>query len=460
MKRQMRWILFGGAVAALALTAQQQSDIKIILEGGARPVIAIPDLRGSGDALKFMDEFNATLQREVGGAGIFKMASKSFFPLQVPQQPADFKPPLAPTTVKRGERPEPIRQGPWLTDWSGPPVSANYLAFGYTAAQADRFVLNGWLFNVNQNDMAGAQVLGKVYVGSMDAAGARKVAQEFAADILKLFGGQSLMGSHIYFVSTRTGHKEIWGMDYDGANQHAITRYGNISTYPAVSPDGSKVAFTTWLRGTPELQVMSVETGRRLPFYNPHASANGTPEFSPDGTHLLFCSSITGFTQIYMADLDGRNLQRLTNVRAVEVSPRVNPKTGRDIVFVSGRSGPAQIYKMNMDGADLVRLTPGEGEAANPAWHPDGKFIAFAWTRGYAPGNYNIFVMDVATQQYVQLTHGAGRNENPYWAPDGRHLVFSSNRKGSTQIYTMLADGTDVRQLTSAGSNEKPVWGK
>ncbi len=66
--------------------------------------------------------------------------------------------------------------------------------------------------------------------------------------------------------------------------------------------------------------------------------------------------------------------------------------------------------------------------------------------------------MDVATREYNQLTHGAGRNENPAWAPDGRHLVFSSNRSGSTQIWTMLADGTQLQQLTTHGNNEKPVW--
>ena len=68
---------------------------------------------------------------------------------------------------------------------------------------------------------------------------------------------------------------------------------------------------------------------------------------------------------------------------------------------------------MNIEGTDIVRLTDGTGEASNPAWHPDGQHIAFAWTRGFEPGNFNIFLMNVATREYVQLTHGAGRNENP-----------------------------------------------
>jgi len=115
---------------------------------------------------------------------------------------------------------------------------------------------------------------------------------------------------------------------------------------------------------------------------------------------------------------------------------------------------------MNIDGADIVRLTDGEGEAVNPAWHPDGQKIAFAWTRGFEPGNYNIFIMDVASRAVVQLTHGVGRNENPVWAPDGLHLVYSSKRGRTIQLFTMLADGSQQKQLTTAGNNEKPVWGR
>jgi TolB protein len=144
----------------------------------------------------------------------------------------------------------------------------------------------------------------------------------------------------------------------------------------------------------------------------------------------------------------------------VEVEPKVNPKTGNEIVFVSGRTGPQQIFKMSIDGADVQRLTTGEGEASNPAWHPDGQHIAFSWTRGFEPGNFNIFIMDVASREVVQLTHGMGRNENPTWAPDGRHLAFSSRRGSTTQIYSMLADGTDVKPLTTQGQNMMPVWSK
>src|SRR5262249_42097128 len=194
---------------------------------------------------------------------------------------------------------------------------------------------------------------------------------------------------------------------------------------------------------------------------NHDASMNAASDFMPDNRHLLLYSTAAGsFSQIFMTDIDGGGFRRVTNTRSIEVEAKVNPKTGTDMVFTSGRGGLPQIYRMNIDGTDVSRLTTGEGEAVNPAWSPDGAHIAFAWTRGFEPGNYNIFIMDVASQQVLQLTHGVGRNENPNWAPDGVHLVFSSKRGRSEQLYTMLADGTGLQQLTTQGNNIKPVWSK
>ena len=426
------------------------------ISSAERPAIAVADMRGTGDAQRNMGIFNSTLWDELQNAGILKMVAKSVYPLEVPQRPQDFKPPAVPANARRGT--PPTRTGPWLTDWSGPPVSANYLAFGYTAVQDNRLVLYGWLFNTGQPDVASAQVIGKLYFGTLDADGAKKVARDFAADILQQFGAKSLAGTKIYFVSDRSGTKEIWSMDYDGSHQQRLTQYKSTSSMPAVSPDGKMFAFTTYAGGNPQIRVHSVETGRRLPFYNPVSSVVETPEFMPDGKQMLFATAVNGWVQICISNLDGGNFRRISNVRAIEVSPKVNPKTGTDMLFISGRGGRQQLWHMNLDGTDLQQFTTGEGDVANPAWSPSGQQIAFAWTRGYEPGNFNIFVMDVAARKPVQLTQGTGRNENPWWAPDGVHLVFTSKRGNSTQIYTMLSDGTNVQQLTTQGNNIQPVW--
>lgn len=345
-----------------------------------------------------------------------------------------------------------------MRDWAEPPANVSHLVFGNVATIGDSLVLQGWFYDVLQN----SQLIGNRYAGPVTEAGARKIAHEFAADIILAAGGQPLYNTHIYFCSTRSGSKEIWGMDADGGNQRRITSYNNISKFPSVSPDGTKVAFTSWAKGQPAIFIFSVDPVRDLRYYNQSASVNESPSFTPDGKQIVYASSAgtERCCRIFVANLNGTGYRPISSSSAIEVEPKVNPKTGNDIVFSSGRSGPVQIYRMNMDGADVERLTPGNGEATNPSWHPNGMTIAFAWTQGYATGAFNIFVMDVVKKAYVQLTHGEGRNENPSWSPDGTHIVFASTRGGRSQIYTMTADGKKVRQLTSAGENLTPVWGK
>jgi TolB protein len=462
----MKKIIGFALVFCAGLLVLRAEDFRIVIQEGQRPAVAIPDLRGTGAAQPLMGTFNQTLWNDIESAGLFKMVAKTMYPITVPQQPSDFRepPPVQPSRRRSSSRDRlvspPSGGGLWMSDWSSPPVSANYLAFGYTAVQNDVLVLYGWFYDLSRGTPANAQVIGKRYLGSVDEGGARKIAHEFAADILAVFGQKSLFGTKIVFVSDRTGHKEIWTMDWDGSNQKQITQFRSLSIEPAISPDSSKIAFTSYVRGNPGIFLFSVDPVRQLPFYNQVASLNATPEFTPDGKQILYSSSASGWAQIYIANLDGSNLRRISSTSAIEVEPKVNPKTGADMVFVSGRSGPQQIYRMNMDGADVERLTNGEGEASNPSWNPDGQHIAFSWTRGYATGNFNIFIMDVATRNYEQLTHSEGRNENPSWAPDGRHIVFMSTRTGSPQIWSMLADGTQVKQLTRQGSNWTPAWSR
>lgn len=441
-------------LASSAWLGAQQAPIRgTISQAAQKSNIAIPDFRGSGGAAQFMAVFNQTVEQDIEGSGAVTFVSKSMYPLQLPQQPSDLQA-GPPTPQGRGIN------GMRLADWSQPPVSANYLGIGYGAEQNSQFVLFGWLFDTSQaNNMQGAQALGKIYTGTLNKEGAVQVAHQYAADILAIFGVKSLIGTRIVFVSNRTGAKEIWTMDWDGSNQRPLTHYGTITSFPSVSPDGTKVAFTSWLQESPRIILFSLTSGRRLPFYNQRASLNCCLSFSPDGKQVVFSSTAAGGpAQLYEANADGSGFRRLLSSRVIDTEPKINPKTGTDIVFVSGRGGGGpQIYLMS-SGGDPQRLTDGTGDATNPSWSPDGTKIAFAWTRGYEPGNFNIFILDVASRQLVQLTNHEGRNENPSWAPDGAHLIYANKRGGNSQLWTMLADGTQKKQITHDGSNEKPVW--
>ncbi|MGB6676506.1 MAG: translocation protein TolB, partial [Terriglobales bacterium] len=310
-------------------------------------------------------------------------------------------------------------------------------------------------------NIASPQVLGKQYQDSATASAARIIAHKFADEIIFRLGGgiPGIAESQIYFVSSRTGHKEIWAMDYDGANQRQITHLNSISLSPRISPDGSRLAFSSVTKSGWDILMYSMDLNRLVGFPK-FGGTNLSPAWSSDGTKLAFSSSRSGDPEIYTADQSGGNLKRATSFKGPDVSPVWNRKTNAQIAWVSGRTGLPQIYTMEADGTNVQRLTD-QGYAVSPAWSPNGQFLAFAWIRHYgpgAPGASDIYLMDVASKQWVQLTHDGGRNDFPSWSPDGRHLVFQSSRAGGEQIWEMLADGSNQKQLTTTGSNTQPNW--
>jgi TolB protein len=435
------FFLLLAAVLTAAPCLAQQDWIKTGTGLGMEKVrLAVPDFKPSTSDDKntnLLKVFNDTLWNDLDNAGIFDMVSKSFYPLAAPGNPAD---------VQFGA-------------WNGSPPNAAMLAFGNLGVTGNNVTVQGWLFDVK--NIASPQVLGKQYQDAATSDAARTMAHKFADEIIFRLGGgiPGVAESQIYFVSSRSGHKEIWAMDYDGANQRQITHQGTISLSPRISPDGSRLAFSSMTKSGWEILMYSMDLNRLVAFPR-FGGSNLSPAWSPDGTKLAFSSSRSGDPEIYTVDQSGGNLKRLTSFKGPDVSPVWNRKTGAQIAWVSGRTGLPQIYTMEADGTNVQRLTD-QGYAVSPSWSPNGQFLALAWTRHYGPGEpgaEDLYLMDAASKQWVQLTHDGGRNDFPSWSPDGRHIVFQSSRSGSEQIWFMLADGSNVKQLTFTGSNTQPNW--
>src|SRR5271169_4256705 len=223
--------------------------------------------------------FNTTLWNDLQFAGIFDMVSKSFYPLSIPGAPQDVH----------------------IGDWSVPPPNANMLAFGNVGVQGGSINVQGWLYDAR--NAQSPQVLGKQYREDASNTNARLIAHRFANEIIFRLGGgiAGIAETKIYFVSNRGGSKEIWQMDYDGANPKQLTHTGSIALSPHVSPDGSRVAFSGVTKEGWQIQMYSLELGRLVSF--PHFGGdNYSPAWSSDGKALAFSSSRSGNTEIYTVD--------------------------------------------------------------------------------------------------------------------------------------------------------------
>jgi TolB protein len=384
--------------------------------------------------------FADVVRTDLDYSGILELVSKSYNPLQTPGTPAevDYK------------------------AWSAAPASTQLLAFGSFSVNSNNVEIPAWLNDVR--DASLPPVIGKVYRGEATDAQVRTFAHQFADEIIgKLSGGlPGIASTQIAFVSNRSGNKEIWAMDYDGENQHDLTQIHTIALTPRWSPDASRIAFTCFAQPgsssvlTAQICMYSLSSSRLISFQR-FKGTNSSPSWSPDGSQVMFMSSMLGNPELFISDASGGRPKRLTFSNGSNTSPSWNPKTGQQVAFVSDRGGIPQLYTMNADGSSQAKVNlPDMGYVIDPAWSPNGQLLAFSWRR--PNGNYDLYVMEIATAQLVELTRDAGRNERPSWAPDGRHLVFESTRTGTRQIWSMIADGTEARQLTKQGQNESPNW--
>lgn len=437
------WLAAMSLLILCAPTLQAQDWFKTETSSGADRIrIAVANFKPlSSDAQTagFKGTFDATLYSDLASAGIFDIVSKSLMPQISPGAPNEIN----------------------LAQWSADPSSAAMVAFGNIGVEGGTLVANGFLFDAKNSQYP--QVLAKQYSEDPSEESARQIAHRFADEIIFRLGGgvPGISETKIYYVKLGGGNKEIWEMDYDGANQHAITHLGTVTLSPRVSPDNSRLAFSSLGRDGFQIRTYSLLLGRMVNF-TAVGGTNLSPAWAPNGKELAYSSSRSGDPEIWIADTSGAVARRITNFRGPDVSPVFNPRTGAQIAWISGRTGLPQLYIMDTDGSGVSRMTDG-GYATSPSWSPNGQFLTFAWNRKYgpgAPGGQDIYVMEVATKKWIQLTHDGGRCDFPSWSPDGRHITYANTADGRPEhmkIWTMLSDGTQKRSLTGPGA-DMPNW--
>ncbi|MBI4056338.1 MAG: PD40 domain-containing protein [Elusimicrobia bacterium] len=314
----------------------------------------------------------------------------------------------------------------------------------------DKVVLEAKLLDTQNNDT----IVEKYY--QLPVSDFRQAAHLFADEVvLRVTGKRGIAHTRIAFSNNQTGFKEIYMVDYDGANLKQLTFDQSMTLIPRWSPDGRHLVYTTYRHNNPDLYDLDIAQNKISPL-STYQGINMAGGFSPDGSLLAITLSKEKDPNIYILSLRNRKMSRLTFHRGVDASASFSPD-GRQVAFISDRSGNPQLYLIELDSSRTQKLT-NLNWCDSPIWSPTGEWIVFAG-RTSVMNRMDIFLTDLTGNQLRQLTRGEGSNEDPSWSPDGRFIAFTSTRNGRKELFIMDADGSSPHPIARIpGNSFTPSW--
>jgi sugar lactone lactonase YvrE len=231
----------------------------------------------------------------------------------------------------------------------------------------------------------------------------------------------------------------------------AATGFANL--YPAYSPDGKKVAYTSTKGadyfGLSALFVYDFEKKQET-LIQPRVRT--APAWSPDGK-ILYYAKMTRSNphwelqfDLYAYDLTKEEEKRLTNGKRA-ISPTVSPDGSR-IAFVVNADGTTNLAVAKIDGSDFRLITPyvnGE-QVYSPQWSPDGERIVFDYS---VRDGRDIAMVRPDGTELTYLITGEDDSRSAVFTRDGSKLIFSSDRTGIFNLYSYALGQGTIEQVTN-----------
>jgi Tol biopolymer transport system component len=260
-------------------------------------------------------------------------------------------------------------------------------------------------------------------------------------------------------------------------------------------PSAGQIVYTTWIERY-QIITLDIATGVR------HILLKQSAEpcclsYSPDGGQLAYLTSLNdGPPRIAVVGWNGSNPRPLVDDYVGGIRP-IWSADSQWVAFRRPYTEPATVATRLQTG-EVLNVALLTGQTLPPQWSPDGQYISFmlpdviyiapatcleaaascaiedyvqipavgltgfaVWSPDssrlalalYQQDQLDIYTVQADGQNLRQLTNDKASDQLPAWSPDGRYLAFNSDREGQWAVYIMEADGTNLRRLSQTTVN-------
>lgn len=261
-----------------------------------------------------------------------------------------------------------------------------------------------------------------------------------------------------YFNFFSPAPSESW------SNVIPLTTYPGRESFPALSPDGSHIAFT-WegeKDENPDIYVRLVEGGNPVRVTDSPAE-DLNPVWSPDGQTLAFYRHAPETDGLYLVSALGGAERKLTTVYANRFNFGQHTwldwaPDGKWLVVTDKSSSqePFSLYLLGPESGEKRRLTTPPGSVlgdCSPAFSTDGKTLAFVRVVSASVGD--IYLVPVSGGETTRLTNDNQGINDLAWMPDGRQIIFSSRRGGINRLWEIPLSGGALQWFSAAGNQAR-----
>lgn len=277
----------------------------------------------------------------------------------------------------------------------------------------------------------------------------------------------SIPAGLIAFVSRQDGNEEIYTMYTNGSELTNLTDNPAYDSFPAWSPDGTRLAFISDRLGQPEIFVMNADGSNVIQLTDvPDTASWWDPlSWSPDGQWLVASripSEMTwvdkGQVNLYVINTDGSGAAQITTN---EVGHDMNPKwslDGKYIAFLRTAYTQARIYSVHPDGSNLTALVLNINNEGIFDWAPNGQLYYLStdvpcWTSNCVLmdeiGTINADGTNQKSLLTLKLRDPSCTSGSLILSPDGARMLirFPFGCTSEGQVFIVNSDGTDFREL-------------